>query len=134
MSETSKAHRSDSPSHGIQPDDCTDWCDRIECNPDEGLHISAPLIATEGGPMRDKTSRNQIDVTHTVGVERTGDRNAAIVLRQRVFVRDTHGWYAHRAISDLLGGQFLTPARARHLARLLNDAADEHDRITGGAQ
>lgn len=113
---------------------CNEYCagEHDGCDPAEGIHVSAPFVTTSGGPMAEAHALpGTIDTTTTVGMDRLDD-GTLITLNLRIFTFDGGTWSAPPEINALLPGITMNSARARHLSRLLDGAADEYDRIARG--
>lgn len=109
----------------------TDWCGD-ECDfESEGVHTSSPAVAFKGGPMDDPETDRHVDLAPSVGLRRFDDGTADVQITINPWTRMNHrgDWGVHGELMGLLAAVPMSVTRARYLAKLLTEAADEADRI-----
>lgn len=107
---------------------CNQWCGD-DCDPDEGLHSSSAIIAARGGPMGEEDTDRTVDIAPSVGVSQYDSCMAEVTIQANTWLRNVSGWGIPGELLHLLPGLKLTATRARVLAAILMDAADQVDEI-----
>lgn len=112
----------------------TDLCDDF-CNfESDGFHTSRSTIASKGGPMEESEPDHHVDLAPSISLRRFHDGTADVRMVTNIWTRMGHSstgwnWGVHGELFDFLPPVPMSSTRARYLAKLLVEAADEADKL-----